>query len=490
MATISSAVDFKTLIDINSVYTVQDQSTYSVEDLAWATANSRILLKAVDPLGNTFYENTDTANPDIDRSSTDVSANMNLPTDTAGNIIQGDYTITGTYFDNANLTPTSFDAGLVGTVANAIRVTSNTFVTGQAIVYDANGGTVPSGLTDGTTYFVHNISTATDIFLADTYANAVSGSNIAIPNAPSIGAGTQIFTAVQYERTFVVDYTFVTPTIDMDTSWSVINPVYFKNVDNTTYAYNNLSYTLTQTQTLYNPPVIGGSVQQLGKTFNAATFYTTTSTMELVSALAYSLTGYWSDASATVINTQATLTATLTKRSEVYVDGTNSVCQMYCCVKGAWDNYQTARVAMSSSTDSKHQIARDAMNNYFMMKQAFECNQSEDVAGFRAEIQRLTKCSGDNCECSDDAPTQVIGIGNTSEIVKKYTFTATANITSYTEAELIGLSYTNGDFIVFVDGEEVDSSGTNPTFNSGTGEFIFGYTVFSGSTIVINVVKR
>lgn len=294
--------------------------------------------------------------------------------------------------------------------------------------------------------------------------------------------------ATQFERTFTMGVTFIEPTTVLDTSWSIINPIYFKNVDNTNYDQYQYAYTISRTQTLYNPPTVGGSVSQTGKTFNTSSFYTTTSTIELAVDVDYELIGFFNDTPNTDI--AFTFNYTKTTREEVYIDGTSSVCQMYCCVKKAWDNYQTARVNMTSSEGLKHQIWADASDNWFMMKQAFECNQSQDVAGFRSEIQRITKCSGANCDCSSVTPEQVIGIGTTNEITKKLTYTASSNITSYTESELKGLSWVDGDFLAFVDGQEVESTNGTSGFNSATGEFTFGFTVFTGVEFYFQIIKR
>ena len=58
--------------------TTTDTSTYLSEDTAWASANSRGLLKVVDPLGNTTHENTTKATPDISAGGGNFVLNMPL----------------------------------------------------------------------------------------------------------------------------------------------------------------------------------------------------------------------------------------------------------------------------------------------------------------------------------------------------------------------------------------------------------------------------
>ena len=50
--------------------------------------------------------------------------------------------------------------------------------TGEAVTYSDGGGTAPTGLVDGTVYFLIKSGTANKISLATTYANAVAGTKI------------------------------------------------------------------------------------------------------------------------------------------------------------------------------------------------------------------------------------------------------------------------------------------------------------------------
>src|SRR4029079_12521362 len=64
---------------------------------------------------------------------------------------------------------------------------ANTFVTGQKLVYDANGGSAIGGLTDGGVYYA-NISEGT-LKLAATRADAMAGTNLIALDA-STASGT------------------------------------------------------------------------------------------------------------------------------------------------------------------------------------------------------------------------------------------------------------------------------------------------------------
>ncbi len=96
----------------------------------------------------------------------------------------------GTYTVNGTPTPTTFTVPANGFVPNIvkvftprvvvdnqqnnIRLLSHGFITGTAVLYSAAGGTAIGGLTNGTTYYVINIS-KDHIQLATTVENASSG---------------------------------------------------------------------------------------------------------------------------------------------------------------------------------------------------------------------------------------------------------------------------------------------------------------------------
>ena len=86
-----------------------------------------------------------------------------------------------------------FDSATAVTAADDTisLVNSNTgFNTGDSVYYSINGGTVITGLTDGTTYFVR-VTGAGLITLYDTYANATASSGTTgLLNITAVGAGT------------------------------------------------------------------------------------------------------------------------------------------------------------------------------------------------------------------------------------------------------------------------------------------------------------
>ena len=65
--------------------------------------------------------------------------------------------------------------------------------TGEAVTYSDGGGTAPTGLVDGTVYFLIKSGTANKISVASTYANAVAGTKITLA-AGSVAGSAHTFT--------------------------------------------------------------------------------------------------------------------------------------------------------------------------------------------------------------------------------------------------------------------------------------------------------
>jgi hypothetical protein len=92
-----------------------------------------------------------------------------------------------------------FDSTAVNTTAETINIlASNTgFATGDAVLYDRNGGTAIGGLTSGTTYTARVVGAGL-IELYDTYDHAIdTESTTGRVNISSAGTGTQILQRTQ-----------------------------------------------------------------------------------------------------------------------------------------------------------------------------------------------------------------------------------------------------------------------------------------------------
>jgi len=74
------------------------------------------------------------------------------------------------------------------TASELTGLTAHKFVTGQALYYNAGGGTAPTGITSGTVYYAIKGSTANTLKLATSLANALAGTAITITTGSVAGA--------------------------------------------------------------------------------------------------------------------------------------------------------------------------------------------------------------------------------------------------------------------------------------------------------------
>jgi hypothetical protein len=488
MATQSTDITFTTGESVSAKnITLGDTSTYASGDLSWASGDSRILVKIVDPQGTTFYNNTDTATPDF--TSGGSSKSLNLPTDSDSLVVRGINLITLTYFDGANVLPSEFYS--VSITAGGINIAANTFSTGQSIVYSSEGEPTIAALTDGDTYYVSATSNVTKIFLSTTRANAIAGTDLTLVAT----SGIQKLTATQFERTFQFDNSYASPTADLDLSYSVINPIYFKAVDSTSYAYNSVSPSITGTLTLTHPQGLGSYVSNIDattKTLNTKVFYYSTdpditSVVALSANSTYTFAGYYSDAVST--NVTWTLLDLVSGAKGIYVSGGSDGCDLYCCMK-ALEQQLDAAINTGNKTNEARltSLFNRASNLWQLVQSAYNCSKSSDAASYTAEIKDLLNCTG---ECgSSEIVSQVVGIGTTPDIVRLGNATMIADVSSYVFAGLINYNYADGDVIITVDGANVASIGTySISLNSITGEVTFGTTVYTGVKVAYHIIK-
>ena len=403
MATQSTDITFTTGESIAAKnVTLTDTSTFSSGDLSWASGDSRILVKIVDPQGTTFYNNTDTSNPNM--TSGGSSDTLNLPTDADSLVVRGMYKITLTYF---------------------------------------------------------NVS------------------------APTI----------QFERTYQFDNSYASPTADLDLSYSVINPIYFKAVDSTSYAYNSVSPSIAGILTLTHPQGLGSYVTNIDastKTLNTKVFYYSTdpditSVVGLAANATYTFAGYYSDSVSA--NVTWTLLDLVSGSKGIYVSGGSDGCDLYCCMK-ALEQQLDAAINTGNKTNEARltSLFNRASNLWQLVQSAYNCSKSSDAASYTAEIKDLLNCTG---ECgSSGSVSQVVGIGTTPDIVRLGDATMIADVSSYVFSKLINYNYADGDVIITVDGADVASIGTySISLNSITGEVTFGTTVYTGVKVAYHIIK-
>lgn len=298
-------------------------------------------------------------------------------------------------------------------------------------------------------------------------------------------------TATQFERTYQFDNSYSSATIDLDLSYSVINPIYFKSVDNTNYDYNSVTPTLSRVHTLTHPQG-NGTYQVTTKTLNTKVFYYSTdpditSVVGLVTTATYTFEGFYTDVTGTNVNW--TLVDSISGSKGIYVSGGSDGCDLFCCMKALEQRLNTA-ISTGNKTDEIRlkELSNRATNLWLLVQKAYDCGKSSDAANYTTEIKDLLNCEGG---CGESGTvSQVVGVGTTPDIVRLGSAIMTADVTSYTFTGLIGYNYSDGDVIITVDGDNVASIDTyNISLNSITGEVSFGTTVYTGVKVAYHIIK-
>lgn len=102
----------------------------------------------------------------------------------------------------------TFTDANINTGTDVVTVANHAFATGDAVRLKLVSGTFPSGVSEGTTYYVRNLSTST-ISLHSTAALAVSGAAVDITAAGSGTFSIQAIPNVYYRNSAAAPSTFV-----------------------------------------------------------------------------------------------------------------------------------------------------------------------------------------------------------------------------------------------------------------------------------------
>lgn len=471
----STEVLFQSIIsDSADQVTLQVTSTFSASVVSWVSNENRGLVTITAPNSSTpYYENLDVTAPDITASSLTISA--------------------------------------VSTSADTVTISSHGLVTGDAVCFRTTGAI--GGLTDQVTYYAILVDSNT-LKLASSRANAIAGTaidltsssgtnfldvshvtlNLPVNSDGNIVAGVYTIrvtlfdvaaTSTQVYRDFTLDYTYASPSVSLSGSYSVINPVELASTDATDYVVGGVTPTITRTHTLYYPQNLG-SYTVTTASLTTGGFYQgnpATHRVTLLSVLEYAYaTGYYADATSTLVTWY--VADSINGTNEIAVYGDSKGCDLYCCLKALQQ-----RVAAAVGTISYNELKEKfeyASALAAQITRAYECDKVVDVNTIRAEFDRVTNCSN---TCGDGDVTAVVGIGDTPIVTRKGISTLTATASSLTVATLAGRNYDNGDFLIFIDGSEVDSTtGYTITFNSVSGAIGFGVSLPSGTKIKWQIV--
>lgn len=203
------------------------------------------------------------------------------------------------------------------------------------------------------------------------------------------------------------DFEYVAPTIVITQTVDCISPN-FTTIDTTDYVVNGITPTITRTMTL-NYPVgsagFGSPLTTSTTTISTGVFYQNTQTTEVSSVLIYTNT-------ATGDFPTYTVSDTIEATKEIVVDCT-FICAIYCCIRSLEQRMQNAEGVNDVLFETYTAEFNKVMAFVALTKLAIECGKSTEVAGYLAEIRAITLCTSD-CDCTDDAPSLVVGLGGSS----------------------------------------------------------------------------
>ncbi len=246
-----------------------------------------------------------------------------------------------------------------------------------------------------------------DIFLA---ANLSNQPTISLYSGNTVEQGTYTIdylvynsnSGEYYSTQSTVDYQYTLPTVVIQQTVDCLSPL-FISVDATDYTlFGGIQPTnITRTHTIIYPPstgvadVVGGTANLYTSIlYNNGTYTTTISTV--VS---------WTLPDGTVIN------ATLTGDQERLVQCEQWICDIYCCMKSVYNEWQ-------GYINTNHTLAQQYFDKWIavtglatQIQAAYQCGDSNAVAGYVNTLRTIANCNS-NCQCDDNTIALIQGLGN------------------------------------------------------------------------------
>ena len=257
-----------------------------------------------------------------------------------------------------------------------------------------------------------NNTTTYKICLADIFvaANTTTQPTISLYSGSTIEQGTYTIdylvynsdTGEYYTSQSTVDYQYTLPTVVIQQVIDCLSPL-LTSVDATDYTlFGGIQPdSLTRTHTIIYPPstgvsnVVGGTANLYTSIlYNNGTYTTTISTV--VS---------WTLPDGTVIN------ATLTGEQEKLVQCEQWVCDIYCCLKSLYNEWQGYISTNQTLATQYHQRWNDACDLATMIQSAYSCGDSAMVATYVNTLRTISNCNS-GCSCDDGTIELIQGLGN------------------------------------------------------------------------------
>ncbi len=222
---------------------------------------------------------------------------------------------------------------------------------------------------------------------------------------PEPGVYTIIYTVFNsdaseyYTVTNVYTYAYIRPEVLISQTVHCISPL-FTSSDITTYAVNGIIPIIERVHTIDYPfgtPGEGNPTIGTEAVITVSTFYNGTQTTEIESDLEY------------IFSDGLIIVDYVTGVQEVLVDCVDT-CKIYCCIRSIEQQMMQAATTNTSTYATLTSLFSQIMGLVGMVQLAIRCNKSADISGYLTAIKLLAHCT-DDCGCSGDAPSQVMGLG-------------------------------------------------------------------------------
>jgi len=198
-------------------------------------------------------------------------------------------------------------------------------------------------------------------------------------------------------NTYTYDYT--SPTVTISQTVDCVSPL-FTSTDTTDYDFDGITPTITRNHDV-NFPVGSGlapeTTASATATFGSGEFANGTQTTEITTILEYTF------------DDGLVVRDSVTAVQEILVDCTY-ICAIYCCIRSLEQQMLTAQTTNTVRYNELKALFSQVMGLVGLAKLAIECGKSTDVSGYMDLIKTLANCT-DDCSCTGDEPTLVVGIG-------------------------------------------------------------------------------
>lgn len=393
----------------NSPANFQNEDTTPYSTLGIDLADIRgNFTNVIDPLGNVIHNNTSWSSPDIVASSSLLYTGLNIPTDTNGDILEGQYAFT------YNI---KVDNPIIGVNQGTKKFTID--------------GDFTSSLSGATSIVVvrstANNGTYTIVSVVLSAGDTVIEVSEAIPSG-TIDGSIQFSTQTVYSKIINVTYEDVVPVVNIQVITDCFCGNYFSE-DRTDYTNCTI---VSRTHTVKYPAALNkADVVSSGAAITVTPIYTKTWTSIVESEITISLTG------------GGTISALITGSKDTDVECDLSLCDISCCMLALNNRYLDARTTNTTLADKYFKDLTRMIQLAQMFRMAFECDQHDEAQLFIDEIKKVGNCT-DACTCTDDEPQQVIpicgGSVNNVQVIAGTGITVTTTFQNNNYVYQVGLS--------------------------------------------------